>query len=93
MRTISIETPVGVALAHLSPVDTPRGALVLGHGAGGGIGAPDLVAVSGDPLTNVRLLEAPDAVVKGGVLVKPVAPPRPAAALAPAAAGGDWETF
>ena len=37
----------------------------------------DLVAVSGDPLTNVRLLEAPDAVVKGGVLVKPVAPPRP----------------
>ena len=37
----------------------------------------DLVAVSGDPMTNVRLLEAPDAVVKGGVLVKPVAPPRP----------------
>mgnify|MGYP000108940198 CR=1 FL=1 len=30
----------------------------------------DLVAVAGDPLTNVRLLEAPAAVVKGGSLVK-----------------------
>lgn len=46
MRTISIETPAGVALAHLSSEATPRGALVLGHGAGGGIGAPDLLAVA-----------------------------------------------
>ncbi|HVF36567.1 MAG TPA: amidohydrolase family protein [Sphingomicrobium sp.] len=30
----------------------------------------DLVAVGGDPLANVRLLEAPEAVVKGGVRVK-----------------------
>ena len=30
----------------------------------------DFVAVSGDPTTNVRLLEAPQAVVKGGKLVK-----------------------
>ena len=29
----------------------------------------DLVAVTGDPLANVRLLEAPEAVVKGGMLV------------------------
>ena len=29
----------------------------------------DMVAVSGDPLANVRLLETPDAVVKGGELV------------------------
>ena len=29
----------------------------------------DLVAVTGDPTQNVRLLEAPDAVVKGGVLI------------------------
>ena len=29
----------------------------------------DLVAVTGDPLANVRLLEKPDAVVKGGALV------------------------
>ena len=30
----------------------------------------DIVAVTGDPLQNVRLLEAPAAVVKGGVLVE-----------------------
>ena len=30
----------------------------------------DLVAVEGDPLTDVRQLESVDAVVKGGVLVK-----------------------
>ncbi|HXG81938.1 MAG TPA: amidohydrolase family protein, partial [Sphingomicrobium sp.] len=29
----------------------------------------DLIAVSGDPLANIRLLEAPEAVVKGGVMV------------------------
>jgi imidazolonepropionase-like amidohydrolase len=29
----------------------------------------DLVAVTGDPTQNVRLLEAPDEVVKGGMLV------------------------
>ncbi|MFL6779303.1 MAG: amidohydrolase family protein [Sphingomicrobium sp.] len=31
----------------------------------------DLVAVTGDPTQNVQLLEKPDAVVKGGVLVSP----------------------
>lgn len=30
----------------------------------------DLVAVAGDPLANVRLLEAPQAVIKGGKMVK-----------------------
>jgi imidazolonepropionase-like amidohydrolase len=30
----------------------------------------DLVAVAGDPLANIRLLEAPQAVVKGGAVVK-----------------------
>jgi imidazolonepropionase-like amidohydrolase len=29
----------------------------------------DLVAVTGDPTVNVRLLEAPAAVIKGGILV------------------------
>jgi len=33
-------------LARLYAADDPRGALVLGHGAGGGIEAPDLVAVT-----------------------------------------------
>ena len=31
---------------HLHPVDEPRGWLVLGHGAGGGVAARDLVAVT-----------------------------------------------
>ena len=44
---ISIETPVGVAEATLElPLAPPIGLLVLGHGAGGSIEAPDLVAVS-----------------------------------------------
>ena len=31
---------------HLHPVDQPAAALVLGHGAGGGVEAPDLVAAA-----------------------------------------------
>jgi uncharacterized protein len=46
VSTVELETPHGPARAHLHLVDDPRGALVLGHGAGGGVGAPDLVAVS-----------------------------------------------
>jgi uncharacterized protein len=41
-----IETPQGPARFHLHSVDEPRAALVLGHGAGGGVGAPDLVAAT-----------------------------------------------
>jgi predicted alpha/beta-hydrolase family hydrolase len=41
-----IETPHGPARAHLHPVGDPRALLILGHGAGGGVGAPDLVAAA-----------------------------------------------
>jgi predicted alpha/beta-hydrolase family hydrolase len=41
-----VETPHGPANVHLHPVDHPRGALVLGHGAGGGVEAKDLVAAT-----------------------------------------------
>jgi predicted alpha/beta-hydrolase family hydrolase len=41
---IDIDTPRGLARAHVHPAERPRGALVLGHGAGGGVTAPDLVA-------------------------------------------------
>jgi predicted alpha/beta-hydrolase family hydrolase len=41
---LEIETPHGLARVHLHPVDAPVGAMVLGHGAGGGVEAPDLVA-------------------------------------------------
>ena len=43
---IEIETPHGPARAHLQPVARARGAVVLGHGAGGGIAARDLVAAA-----------------------------------------------
>ncbi len=39
-----VETLHGPARVHLHDVETPRGAVVLGHGAGGGVAAPDLVA-------------------------------------------------
>jgi uncharacterized protein len=43
---VEIETPHGPARAHLHGVDAARAALVLGHGAGGGVAAPDLVAAT-----------------------------------------------
>jgi predicted alpha/beta-hydrolase family hydrolase len=41
-----LDTPHGPARVHLHPVDNPRGALVLGHGAGGGVEARDIVAAT-----------------------------------------------
>ena len=41
-----METPAGLARVHLQPIDGPRAALVLGHGAGGGVTARDLVAAT-----------------------------------------------
>jgi uncharacterized protein len=46
LTIIEVETPHGPANAHLHPVDEPRAALVLGHGAGGGVTAPDLVTAT-----------------------------------------------
>jgi len=47
MTEVTIETPRGPARAHLAFPDDAApaaGALILGHGAGGGVGAPDLQA-------------------------------------------------
>jgi len=44
---VEIETPHGLARAHLQPVSGARGGLVLGHGAAGGVTARDLVAAAG----------------------------------------------
>ena len=41
-----LETPHGPARAHLHPVDGAPALLVLGHGAGGGVSAPDLVTAT-----------------------------------------------
>jgi len=43
---VELDTPQGLARAHLHVADRPAAALVLGHGAGGGVGAPDLRAVT-----------------------------------------------
>jgi predicted alpha/beta-hydrolase family hydrolase len=45
VKVREIETPSGPARAHLTPAGS-RGLLVLGHGAGGGVDAPDLLAVT-----------------------------------------------
>jgi uncharacterized protein len=44
---IDVDTSVGTARVHLRQAGSRRAALVLGHGAGGGVQAPDLVAVTG----------------------------------------------
>jgi uncharacterized protein len=46
MKTVEIDTPFGMAKAHVGSADGPRAALVLGHGAGGGVQAKDLVAAA-----------------------------------------------
>ena len=59
---IDIETPHGPARVHLHPAGAPRAALLLGHGAGGGVGAPDLEAARDAALEaglTVALVEQP----------------------------------
>jgi uncharacterized protein len=43
---LEFQTPHGPARAHLRTVESPVAALVLGHGAGGGIESPDLVGAA-----------------------------------------------
>lgn len=62
MIELAIDTPHGPAKAHLHAADEPRAALVLGHGAGGGVAAPDLVAATDAALSegvSVALVEQP----------------------------------
>jgi uncharacterized protein len=59
---VQIETPHGPARAHLHPAEGARAGLVLGHGAGGGVTAPDLVAATEAALeqgVSVALVEQP----------------------------------
>ena len=59
---LEVETPHGPAHAHLRPAASPLGALVLGHGAGGGIGAGDIVAAADAALAeglSAALVEQP----------------------------------
>jgi predicted alpha/beta-hydrolase family hydrolase len=57
-----LDTPHGVARAHVHRVARARSALVLGHGAGGGVAAPDLLAATEAALAervSVVLVEQP----------------------------------
>jgi predicted alpha/beta-hydrolase family hydrolase len=62
VRTISVDTPHGPARVHLELRAGSPAALVLGHGAGGGVSATDLVAATeaarGEGLS-VALVEQP----------------------------------
>jgi uncharacterized protein len=46
IASIELETPAGTARAHLHPAAEPTAAVALGHGAGGGVEAPDVVAAA-----------------------------------------------
>jgi uncharacterized protein len=59
---LELDTPHGLARAHLRPVESPIAGLVLGHGAGGGIGSADLAgaaAAAGSLGLSVALVEQP----------------------------------
>jgi predicted alpha/beta-hydrolase family hydrolase len=59
---LELDTPHGPARAHLRRADEARAALVLGHGAAGGVDAPDLVAARDAALSEritVALIEQP----------------------------------
>jgi predicted alpha/beta-hydrolase family hydrolase len=56
------DTPHGPARVHFHPVADPRGLLMLGHGAAGGVGAPDLLVardVANASGLSVALVEQP----------------------------------
>jgi predicted alpha/beta-hydrolase family hydrolase len=62
MTVLGVETPHGRANAHLKLADQPRAALVLGHGAAGGVTSRDLVTATDVALSegvSVALVEQP----------------------------------
>jgi predicted alpha/beta-hydrolase family hydrolase len=62
MTVVEIDTPHGLARAHVHRAERPRAALVLGHGAAGGVSAVDLVAARDAALAerlSVALVEQP----------------------------------
>lgn len=62
MAVLEVESPSGLPRVYLHAVGRPRAGLVLGHGAGGGVDAPDLMAVRDVALAegvSVGLVEQP----------------------------------
>jgi uncharacterized protein len=59
---LEVESPVGLARVYLNAVERARAWLLLGHGAGGGVDAPDLVAAGDAALAegvSVGVVEQP----------------------------------
>jgi uncharacterized protein len=59
---VEIETPHGPARAHVQTAEGAVGTMVLGHGAGGGVSAPDLMVAARAALerqVSVALVEQP----------------------------------
>ena len=59
---LEVDTPHGLARVHLQRAESPRGWLVLGHGAGGGVESRDLTAAAEAALETgfaVALVEQP----------------------------------
>jgi predicted alpha/beta-hydrolase family hydrolase len=62
VQALEVKSLSGQARVYLHPAERPRAGLVLGHGAGGGVEAPDLVAVREVALAegvSVGLVEQP----------------------------------
>jgi uncharacterized protein len=62
LPSAQIDTPAGLARAHLHLADRPGAGLVLGHGAGAGIDGPDLLAATEAAVSagfSVALVEQP----------------------------------
>lgn len=74
VEVVEVATPQGPGRFHVSEADTPVAVLVLGHGAGGGVDAPDLVVLAqrlpGWDVTVLRF-EQPWRVAGGRVAVRP----------------------
>ena len=93
VSSVELETPHGPARAHLHLVADPRAALVLGHGAGGGVGAPDLVAASRaaqDVGLAVALVEQPYASPGGARRRLPISSTQPGSRSSSSSAVRSW---
>ena len=74
VRLVEVATPRGPGRFHVSEADEPVALLALGHGAGGGVDAPDLVALARHlPTEGVTVLryEQPWRVAGRRVAVRP----------------------
>jgi predicted alpha/beta-hydrolase family hydrolase len=62
MKMLEVDTPHGPAHVHLHSADEPAAALILGHGAGGGVASRDLGAATNAAISDglsVALVEQP----------------------------------